>query len=183
MNPRDNDPDGDLMEIAAAVFHGRVAAMDANGNYSGIGHNAQPFSGAITARPYGLRSRAPVNTGLVLTHSQAGLMVLSNVNALPTGVTEPLEGETLLYNSQGAQVRLDENGDVDIVQKSGRFVNIGSSPRLAALASLVNDELDSIQGQLSGHKHSGVTTGPGTSGVSDSTYVASDVDATETKIT
>lgn len=126
MNPRDNM--AELMAIGAEVFHGRVTGMDANGNYHGVGRNGEKFAGAITARPYGLRSYAPANTGLVATYSQAGLLVLSNENALPSGVSEPEEGETILYNSQGAQVKLDKNGDIIIQQKSSsQGVKLGSS--------------------------------------------------------
>ena len=129
------------MDVGTAIFHGYVESMDANGNYHGVGFNGQPLSGVLTARPYGFRSRAPKNTGLVLTYSQAGLLVLSQINALPSGVSEPESGETLLYNSQGAQVKLDKNGDILAVQKSGRYVLLGNNP--TKLVALDGDDCDS----------------------------------------
>lgn len=126
MNPRDYS-DQELLERGAAIFHGHVESMDSRGNYNGTGHNGEKFAGAIAARPYGFRSYAPKNTGLVLTYSEAGLLVLGQEGELPTGVSEPLSGETVLYNSQGAVVHLDENGDINITQKSGRAVTVGEA--------------------------------------------------------
>lgn len=184
MNPREPTINhNDLMSIGAAIFHGKVETMDSAGNYSGTAFKDQTFANALTMRPYGFRSYAPQNTGLVLTYSQAGLIVLSQENALPSGVSEPQSGEALLYNSQGAQVKLDTNGDIIILQKSARFVNMGSSPEFVALASKVDAELSSIETNLLEHKHGGVTTGSGTSAISDSTYEASSVAATEVKAT
>lgn len=159
MNPRPST-DADLLDVGAAVFHGHVSARDDNGQYSGVGYSGQKFHAALTAYPYGFRSYAPLNTGLVLTHSPAGLLVLSQEGNLPEGVTEPLSGEALLYNAQGCQVHLDANGDVKVMQKSGRFVNMGSSPEFVALASLVNTEMDRIQRAHDLHKHPTAATGP-----------------------
>ncbi len=179
MEGRETDPD--LMDIAAAVFHGRVDSRDVNGQYTGEAHKGEKFTSAVTAYPYGFRSYAPLNTGLVLTRSQAGLMlVLSQEGPLPTGVTEPLSGEALLYNAEGAQVLLDENGDVNIVQKSGRFINLGSSPSPAALAKLTDAEFDRIQAAHDTHKHAGCAG----NNVPDTLLVTmGDVGATEVKIT
>lgn len=180
MEPRDTD--ADLLGIAAAVYHGRVEARDANGQYSGVAHKGEKFSGALTAYPYGFRSYAPLNTGLVLTRSEAGLLVLSQEGKLPSGVSEPLSGETLLYNAEGAQVLLDENGDIELVQKTGRFVLMGSSPEFVALASLVNTELDRIQVAHDTHKHP--TAAVGAPSVPDTLLTTmGDVDASEVKAT
>ncbi len=111
MNPRDYTDD-QAAAVGAAVFHGHVTSRNAAGKYSGVGRAGEPIKEALTAYPYGFRSYAPVNTGLVLTRSQAGLLVLSQENALPSDVTEPLSGEALLYNSTGATVLLDEDGNV-----------------------------------------------------------------------
>lgn len=154
MEPRDKDEYAQDMAIGAAVFHGYVLAKDTNGEYSGIAHDGEPFSGALTAQTYGIRSYAPANTGLVLTRSAAGLLVLSQEGSLPTGVSEPLSGETLLYNAQGAKIHLDTNGDINITQKSGRFVKIGTSPtQFAARADRVLSELENFQSTFDGHTH------------------------------
>ena len=50
-----------------------------------------------------------------------------------------------------------------------------------ALAALVLAELGNIATALTTHKHTGVTTGPGVTGVSDSTYSPSSVAATKVK--
>jgi hypothetical protein len=179
MEPRQEDTDD---EIAEALYLGYVVAKDAKGKYSGTGHKGEPFTEAITAQPYGIRSYAPVNTGLVLTRSQAGLLVLSQHGQLPSGVSEPLSGEVKLYNSQGAQIHLDTNGDISITQKSGRFVNIGSAPEFAALASKVNTELDRIQEKYDTHTHPTAPSGP-VSPPSNLLTAMVDVDAAEVKIT
>lgn len=160
MEPRDNS-DVRALEIATAVFHGHVETMDGDGNYTGVAHSGQRFSEALTARPYGFRSYAPVNTGLVLTRSQAGLLVLSQEGALPEGVTEPLSGEAKLYNSQGCQIHLDEDGNINITQKSGQYVNIGNNPTsFAARANVILADLENIQSVFDSHTHLTAPDGP-----------------------
>lgn len=56
-----------------------------------------------------------------------------------------------------------------------------SGAQLIALANLVKSELQSIATALASHTHSGVTTGTGTTGTSNSTYSASDVAASQAK--
>lgn len=153
MMPRERTQ-GELMDIGAAVFHGRVESQDSEGQYSGEGHTGETFSAALTAHPYGYRSYAPLNTGLVLTYSEAGLLVLSQHNDLPSGVSEPKSGESILYNSQGCRVHLDENGDINITQKSGRFVLLGNSPsEFAAMGNLTDDAFKDIVGEHNDHTH------------------------------
>lgn len=125
MEPPDTSTDAALAAIGAAVFHGHVESRNDKGRYSGVGHAGEPIKEALTAYPYGFRSYAPANTGLVFTRSAAGLLVLSQENALPDGVSEPLNGETLLYNAHGAQVHLDENGDIIHEPKAGRYIKLG----------------------------------------------------------
>jgi phage gp45-like len=156
----------DLMDLAAQIFAGTVTSYDTAGHYSGAGYNGQALAGVPIARPYGYRARAPANTGLVLAHTVSGLLVLSERNNLPAGVTEPADGEALLYNAQAAQVRLDENGDIVLTPKSGEHVKIGGvgATDPVALSTQTDTELGNIVTAFNAHIHSdpvaGVTSAP-----------------------
>lgn len=83
-------------------------------------------------------------------------------------------GEVVLYTLQnGVRILLKEDGNILLGTDPTEFV---------ALANLVMARLNTLQSALDAHKHSGVTTGLGTSGVSDSPVGAlADVAATEVK--
>lgn len=106
-------------------------------------------------------------------------------------------GQTLVLNKDGGVVMANAANDAYVEVKppgvtingaeivlTGGVVMGNSDPaatQFVALANLVLAQLQEIQAQLTAHTHGGVTTGTGTSGSSNSSYVAGSVAASLVK--
>lgn len=75
----------------------------------------------------------------------------------------------------------DTNGAAQIVIKTSEILAGSSATNFVAMADKVLSELNSIATALVTHTHSGVTTGPGITGTSSSTYLASAVASSNLK--
>jgi hypothetical protein len=77
------------------------------------------------------------------------------------------------------------DGSINVVPALSGLVNLGADPGsdFVALAASVASELEAIQTALNTHTHTGVTTGPGSTGTSASGYTPGDVAATKVKAT
>jgi hypothetical protein len=141
----------------------------------------------------------PMRTGV-------GLPELTNVPTragVPGGGGDPVVGSSVLvafadgvptrpmivsYDGEAAngwkptKSRLNATTLVEI-GKDAASVEIAGGSQYVALANLVKSELQSIAAALVSHTHSGVQTGAGSSGGSNSTYSAGDPRASKTKAT
>jgi hypothetical protein len=94
----------------------------------------------------------------------------------PRAITDIITTDGVFGKEKGAQVR--SKGTTIEVTTAGAIASLGG---FVALANLVSTELTKIQTALNTHVHSGVTTGPGTSGTAAPVYVPGVVASTNLK--
>jgi phage gp45-like len=127
MDPRDNIAP-QVRQAALQSFRGYKKAY-ADGLITGVGFDGQTLAKVHHGQPYGLRSNPPENREIVYLQTAGGLIVVTSrqdaADFTALGLSEPEDGETMLYNAQGALVHLDENGDIIHGPKSGRHVKLG----------------------------------------------------------
>jgi len=144
MEPRD-DITPQIQEAAAQAFRGHKTAY-ADGLITGEGYHGQPLAGVHNAQPYGLRSNPPTDHELVYLQTMGGLIVVTSredaADFKALGLSEPEDGEIMLYNAQGCMVHLDENGDMIHEPKSGRHIKLGDG----ATKALALDDDSAEQG-------------------------------------
>lgn len=132
MKPRD-DIDRRLQVAAEQAFRGYKTAQDTAGLITGIGHDKQVLEGVHAGHPYGQRGNSPAaaETELVYLETAAGLIVVTERSALPSGVSEPASGESLTYGNAGSYAKHTAAGDIEMEPKSGQKAKLGSGATLA----------------------------------------------------
>lgn len=187
MDPRDSDQD--LRDIAGDIIRGVKREYDSNtGLVIADGYHEQAIRELPNAHFYGLRSNSPAGTEVVIAYTEGGLIVVGERGSLPSGVAEPAAGATKLYNSQGCEVHLDENGDIVHEPKSGRHIKLGSgATQFVAMANKVLTELNSIQTWANSHTHDTAGVQPGGSTLTSATgkptmSAPGSVEATKAKV-
>jgi hypothetical protein len=166
MDPRDTDQD--LRDIAGDIIRGVKREYDTTTGLVVVnGFHEQPISEVPNAHFYGFRSNSPVDTEVVIAYTEGGVIVVGERGNLPSGVSEPAAGATKLYNAQGCEVHLDEDGNVVHVPKSGKFVLLGSASasHKIALGDTTDQHLGNIAEKYDAHTHTapsggGTTTTP-----------------------
>jgi phage gp45-like len=154
-------------EAAMQTFRGHKLTQQ-EGRITGVGHEGQPLADIPACQPYGIRSAPPQDHELVYLQTEGGLVVVTTredaADYSGYGLSEPEDSEVVLYNSQGASVRLNEDGDIVAEPKSGRHVKLGSgATEFVAMANLVKARVDTIQQAFDGHQHAetgGTTSTP-----------------------
>jgi phage gp45-like len=142
----------------------RVAGLAETGRATSLGRNDQIKSTDPVRRiwPFGLRS-VPVqgSEGVVLVinggRRSGGAAVLVGAENLKYGPQDLKEGETALYSQFDAIIRLDKDGNITIVPKSGAKVKEGSSAD-SELDQVVtkkdlNDQMKLIRKAMDEHTH------------------------------
>jgi phage gp45-like len=134
MNPR--PPTMSEAERAAVMqaFRGRLLKQT-DGLITGAGRTGQQLADVHACSPYGLRSYPPQDHELVYMQTEGGLVVVAQredaTDYAGYGLSEPVEGEVVLYSNQGASLKLDKDGGIVAEPKSGQHVKLGDEAALA----------------------------------------------------
>lgn len=130
---------------------------------------------------YGFASLPPSGSeGVHLKQIGAVICVDSRANR-PTLAA----GEVAVHCEHGQTIHCKADGSVVVLPKSGSNVELAGDPAsdFVALAADVLSELTAIQTALNTHVHTGVTTGPGSTGTAVSGYTPSSVAASNVRAT
>lgn len=113
---------------AMQAFRGHLLKQT-DGLITGAGRTGQQLADVHACSPYGLRSYPPQDHELVYMQTEGGLVVVAQredaTDYAGYSLSEPVEGEVVLYNNQGASVKLDQSGGVVAEPKSGQHVKLG----------------------------------------------------------
>jgi len=114
---------------------------------------------AVIAEPYGLASRPPTGTRMVLVQTRSGDLVAiaaEDTSARPS--TD--EDEVVLYTAGGAEIRLKPNGDISLHGAGGAMVELqGADVILGGGVASVARQGDACTHTLTADLGTGVVSG------------------------
>jgi len=181
LNPRD-DIERAIQLAALQAFRGHKVS-EAGGRITGIGHAEQVLEGVHKGHPYGQEGNSPAAAELVYLETAGGLIVVTERNTLPSGVTACATGESQTYGNGGSYHKHTAAGDQVLEPKPGQFLKLGAGAvEFIAMANLVMTELEAQRKWINEHVHPTAATGPPSAPTPPLMEAPSSVAATKAKV-